>query len=105
MRVDDVGVARDARADELAELGQLGVGPLEVLGRTALADQPSELGVGSYQLCTDRTVELLVVDHRWLLDAHDPSETIVALPSVVPNYVRRDAGHLVLKPLPGELGV
>ena len=43
MRVHDVGVARDARSDELAQLGQLGVGPLDGLR----ADTPGGPAVGA----------------------------------------------------------
>ena len=61
--VDDVGVARDAHADERAELGELRFGPLPIFGRTAVVDEPPQLRVEVVPVVADRPVERRVVDH------------------------------------------
>ena len=61
--VDDVGIGGDAATDERAEVAQLGIGPLEILGGTIAAHACLQIRIELVPVLADDRFERCVVDH------------------------------------------
>jgi hypothetical protein len=86
-RIDDVGVARDAAADQTTEAVQQGRGPLAVGGRAVGLDARLQIRIEVEPVLADRPLDVGVVDHA---PSRDPWRIVPRREAV---RIRQDGRH------------